>query len=344
MTAGRVNRYIPPRMVNAFIKYADGRTSTDASPESIAAALRDPRATFWVDMEAPSDEELSLLDDVFGFHPLAIEDTILYQQRPKIESYNHVGDACQQGYFYMVIHGPDLQHFRENLRTKELDIFVSERYLVTVHEEVHRSITDIVSRARSDPRRVLDPGVDLLLHNILDHLVDNYTPILDYLQEEIDDLEEQAATSPSPALLPRITQKKKELLNLRRIIGPQREVLAMLTRGEVPFIRESTRTYLRDVQDHLIRAVEMIELYRDLVIGARDIYMSSVSNDLNKVMKTLTLITVIALPLNVITGFFGMNFEFIPGLHLHWAFWLTVATMITAVVTLVLVFRRKRWM
>jgi magnesium transporter len=134
------------------------------------------------------------------------------------------------------------------------------------------------------------------------------------------------------------------LLNFRRIIGPQREVLAQLTRGEVPFIRESTRVYLRDVLDHLVRAVEMIELYRDLIVGTRDIYMSGVSNNLNRIMKALTIITVIALPLNVITGFFGMNFDDIPGLHSPLAFWITVAVMISAVTTLAIVFARKRWL
>src|SRR5918911_3587615 len=109
--------------------------------------------------------------------------------------------------------------------------------------------------------------------------------------------------------------KQRELLNLRRIVGPQREVVAQLARGEVPFIREGTRIYLRDVQDHLIRTVEMVELYRDLVMGARDIYLSSISNHLNQIMKTLTIISVIGLPLTVITGFFGMNFDAIPGLH-----------------------------
>src|SRR5688572_9631746 len=213
----------------------------------------------------------------------------------------------------MVIHGPDLATFKEKLRTKEVDIFVSERYLITVHEEPMQSIIEVKARAKTDARVLIDPGIDLLLHNILDHLVDHYRPIMDYLEVALDELEEEALTKPTPDLLTRIAARKRELLNFRRIIGPQREVIAQLTRGEVPFIRESTRVYLRDVLDHLVRAVEMIELYRDLIVGARDIYMSSVSNNLNRVMKTLTIITVIALPMTVVTSFFGMNFEGIRG-------------------------------
>lgn len=296
-------------MITAFIQFGDKRVSRDADLKTLTAALRDPGAVFWVDMERPTDEEIALLDDVFGFHPLAIEDTIQYSQRPKIESYNHVGDALQQGYFFMVMHGPDQETFKEHLRTKEMDMFVSERYLVTVHEEPMRSLAEVKARAETDPRIVLEPGIDLLLHSILDHLVDHYRPILDDVGADLDQLEEDALTNPTPDLLTRIALKKRELFEFRRIIAPQRDVLAQLTRGEVPFIRENTRIYLRDVQDHLIRTVEMVELYRDLVLGARDIYLSSISNNLNQIMKTLTIISVIALPMTVVTSFFGMNFK-----------------------------------
>src|SRR3954468_6309973 len=149
-------------MLTAFIKHGDGRVSRETSPAALAAAVRDPECVFWLDMLTASDEELGLLDEVFGFHPLAIEDTINYTQRPKIESYNHVGDACSQGYFYMVFHAPDLESFRENLRTKEIDMFVSERYLVTVHDEEFRSVLDLVQRATGDARLLLDRGIDML--------------------------------------------------------------------------------------------------------------------------------------------------------------------------------------
>ncbi|MGB7160382.1 MAG: magnesium/cobalt transporter CorA [Tepidisphaeraceae bacterium] len=334
-------------MVSAFIKFGDGRVSDDPSHRNLAAALRDPGAVFWVDIEKPEDEDYAILDEVFGFHPLAIEDSINRSQRPKIESYNHVGDACQQGYFYMVIHGAEVKGPREKLTTEELDMFVSERYLLTIHDEPMSSLQVLLGRARSDPRIVLDQGIDLLLHQVLDRLVDKYQPILDDFQDTLDELEEEAMNEPSPSLLPRITLKKRELLNLRRIIGPQREVLAQLTRGEVPFIRESTRIYLRDVLDHLIRAVETIELYRDLVIGVRDIYMSSISNNLNQIMKTLTIITVTALPLTVITSFFGMNFG-VPAfewlLHHPVGFWGSLLVTIGIVFGLLYLFRRKRWL
>jgi len=331
-------------MLTLLLKTGDGTIITEPTRANVLLGLRDSAAVFWLDMEQPTEDELSWLDDLFGFHPLAIEDTIQYQQRPKIEHYHHVGQSEQQGYCYMVIHGPDVQTFREKLRTKELDMFVSERYLLTIHEEIHRSINDVRARAIADPQRALDQGIDMLLHNILDVLVDAYMPILDYLQEEIDELEELAAMDPTPGLLPRITAKKRDLLTLRRIIAPQRDVLAQLTRGEVPFIRESSRLYFRDVQDHLVRAVEMIELYRDLVVGARDIYLSSISNNLNVIMKTLTVITVMAAILNVFTGFFGMNFEHLPGIHSRTAFYVTAVIMLMSMIAMLFVFRRRNWL
>jgi magnesium transporter len=329
-------------MLNAFIKFGDGTYSTDTSVETLNRALRDEKACFWLDMNEPTDAEYELLDSVFGFHPLAIEDVIGHVQRPKIESYNHTGDSAKHGYFYMVIHGPDLATFKEHLRTKELDMFVSERYLVTIHDEKMKSLEEVLGRCKADPKVVLEPGIDLLLHNILDHLVDHYEPILEYLGDELDKLEDEAAESPMRGFVQQVSARKRELLTLRRVIGPQREVLAQLTRGEVPFIRESTRVYLRDVLDHLNRAVESLELYRDLVQGVRDIYMSSISNNLNQIMKTLTIISVIAMPLSVVTSFFGMNFDE-PFFHNHKVFIGAMIFMGCAITTMLFLFHRKRW-
>lgn len=330
-------------MLTVFIKRADGSISNDTSPQSLSAALKDTTTTFWLDMLKPTDEEYSLLDEVFGFHPLAIEDSIQYTQRPKIESYQHIGDSCNVGYFYMVFHGPDLETFKEKLRTKELDMFVSERYLVTIHEDEFKTLGEVMARAKADARVVLDPGIDMLLYNLMDRITDAYMPILDYIGEEIDDIEEQALRAPTPDVLVEISERKRELLNLRRIVGPQREVVAQLTRGEVPFIRMETRAYFRDVQDHLVRTVETVELYRDLVLGARDIYLSSISNNLNQIMKTLTIISVIALPLTIVTSFFGMNFEAMPLAHSQWGFWIAMTGMLAMEMFMFWWFRKKKW-
>ena len=331
-------------MLTAFARFGDGKISRETSAEALSKVLCDPQARLWLDIENPSAEELAYLDTVFHFHELAIEDATHRAQRPKLEDYTQVSDVCQHGYYYMVIQGPDLESFKEYLQTKELDTFFSDRYLVTVHEKRMKSIEEVRERAAADANTIMERGIDWLLYNILDHLVDTYIPILDNLEEELDLIEEHALTQPTPDLLVRIAAKKRELLDFRRNIGPQREVIAQLTRGEVPFIRENVRIYFRDVQDHLIRTVETVELYRDLIMGARDIYLSSVSNRLNQIMKTLTVVSVIAMPVMMVTSFFGMNFESMPAIHSPTGFW--VAMGITTLFELILfwVIKRKGWL
>ena len=331
-------------MLTAFARFADGKISRETTPEALNRALMDPQARLWLDMENPTPDELAYLEKVFHFHPLAIEDATHRAQRPKLENYMQVADVCQHGYYYMVIHGPDLESFKEHLQTKELDCFFSDRYLVTCHEKRMKSIEEVRDRAGSDASTMLEKGIDWILYLILDHLVDTYIPILDNLEEELDTIEEHALTQPTPDLLVRIAAKKRELLDFRRNIGPQREVIAQLTRGEVPFIRESVRIYFRDVQDHLIRTVETVELYRDLIMGARDIYLSSVSNHLNQIMKTLTIISVIAMPIMAVTSFFGMNFEKMPAIHSPTGFWITMAFTGIFEVFVIWLIKRKGWL
>jgi magnesium transporter len=312
------------------------------SVEAVRGAIADAGAVFWVDVSDPGEAEYAMLGEDFGFHPLAVEDVAGHIQRPKLERYP--GDAGGRPYYYLVVHGPDVETFRTRLRTDELDAFVSERYLVTIHDKEVKSPDGVMARAERNPGAVLALGIDVILHQILDRMVDLYGPILEGIQEEIDEIEELAAERPDPALLPRIAGVKRDLLTLRKIIGPERDVVAQLMRGDVPFVRETTRIYLRDVQDHLTRAVETIELYRDLLLGTRDVYMSGVSNSLNQIMKTLTTISVVALPLTVVTSFFGMNFDAIPGLHSVAGFWGAVAVMGAFVAGFLWWFRRKGWL
>ena len=328
-------------MLKAFIRWNDGTITRETDAATLHRALNEG-AVLWLDMHCPSDDEVELLAEVFHFHPLAIEDSLKHSQRPKIEDYTRPDPACPYKYFYMVIHGPDLETFREQLRTKELDVFMSDRFLVTHHDEEFKSVSEVLARTEQDPRLMLEQGLDMLLYHILDKITDFYQPILDYLGEALDDLEDEALEKPRPDILGEIASRKRELLNLRRIVGPQREVIAQLARGEIPMIRESTRIYFRDVQDHLIRIVEMVEIYRDLVIGARDIYLSSISNHLNQIMKTLTIISVIGLPLTVVTGFFGMNFEE-QLFKSHNVFVGALVFMVCAVSVMLWLFWKKRW-
>ena len=266
-------------MLNAFIRYEDGRTERSDDLAVISDAFRQPTTSFWLDVLGPGAPDYALLRDLFGFHELAVEDVEKEVQRPKLESYAMVGDALKTDYFFLVIHGPDIDPDPNCLfQTTELDVFFSERYLVTLHDDPMMSVNEIHARVEANPVASLNQGIDILLYDLLDRLVDKYAPILDDFQETLDKLENEAIENPSQEFLLTISDRKTELLNLRRIMTQQRDVLGQLTRGEVPFIRELSRIYFRDVLDHLQREVETIDIYRDLLMGCRDIYMSSINN------------------------------------------------------------------
>lgn len=333
-------------MLNACIRFGDGRVETSTDPANLSVAFHDPSAQFWVDFCNPVESEFALLKDLFGFHPLAIEDVVHEVQRPKLESYAMVGDSLKTDYFFLVIHGPDLNPDPERLfQTTELDIFLSERYLVTIHERPMASVSEMSVRVRTAPEGRLKWGTDVLLYELIDRLVDKYHPILDDFQELLDTLEEQAIENPHSEFLVTISRHKTELLQLRRIMTQQRDIIGQLTRGEVAFMGQMSRIYFRDVLDHLNREVEAIDIYRDLLMGCRDIYMSSINNRLNRIMKTLAIISVVTLPLTVITSFFGMNFaDTIPGFTRPLTFAAAILLMISLPFFFLYLFRKNDWL
>jgi len=333
-------------MLNAFVRFGDGQVAHTTEPDKIAAAFHDTTAQFWLDIAAPDDSEYELLSDVFGFHPLVIEDVVHEIQRPKLESYAMVGDKLKTEYFFLVIHGPEIDPAPDCLfQTAELDAIFSERYLVTIHESHLGSVDALFARAHTDPEATLQWGIDVLLYELIDRLVDRYAPILDDFQEELDKLEEEAVENPPPEFAVHISNHKRELLNLRRIMTQQRDIIGQITRGEVPFMGMQSRIYFRDVLDHLNREVETIDIYRDLLLGCRDIYMSSINNRLGRIMKTLAIISVVTLPLTVITGFFGMNFaDTVPGFTKPITFAFAMLLMLCLPFLFLYLFRKMDWL
>jgi magnesium transporter len=256
-----------------------------------------------------------------------------------------VGDRLKTDYFFLVIHGPHIDPDPDCLfQTTELDIFFSQRYLVTYHEQPMSPVQEMFTRVEIDPE-VKQWEIDILLYELLDRLMDQYAPILDDFQETLDKLEELAIENPPPEFLVTISDRKTEPLNLRRIMTQQREILGKLTRGEVQFMGQLSRIYFRDVLDHLNRDVESIDIYRDLLMGCRDIYMSNINNRLNRIMKTLAIISVITLPLTVITSFFGMNFaDTIPGFTKPFTFAAAMLLMICLPFIFLFLFRKNDWL
>jgi magnesium transporter len=290
-------------------------------------------ATFWVDLSAPSDEELRILAEVFHFHPLSVEDARSELQLPKMEPY--------EGYLYLVLHGIDVKRSHQ-FATHDVDFFVGRNYLVTVHDGTSRSIgklRDVCNRHS----RVLAEGPIGLLHRIVDSMVDNYRPAVDKLEERITQMEELAFAG-EPNLVRRVIKLKRDLGGMRRVLTLQRDAIGRLARREFATISDEMAYRFRDVYDHVARLSEEASLFHERISGILEVNLSSVSNRLNQVVKVLTVMSTIFLPLTVLTGMWGMNIELphFPGGPAV-QFWWILALMIVIVAGMLAVFRRKGW-
>ena len=289
----------------------------------------------WVDLDQPTPDESNILRDVFHFHELAIEDALSEMHHPKVESY---GD-----YLYLILHGIDFKASEHCFTTKDIDFFLGAQYLVTVHPGVSRSIGKVGTVCNRDPR-VLGEGPGMLLYRIVDTMVDNYRPEVDKLSEKLDTLEEEVFEHPNTQLARMILNFKKDISSLRQIVLPQRDVVARLARREFPLISEPLSYGFRDVHDHLVRLADEAMFFQDRITSLLDANLAIVSNQLNSIMKILTVIATVFMPLTFITGLYGMNVD-LPhfGLGGITMFWVLMGLMTAIVGVMLFLFRRRGW-
>jgi len=291
-------------------------------------------ATVWVDLAAPTAEEGGILADVFHFHPLAVEDALSVLQFPKIESY--------KDYLYLVLHGVDVKKGGNRFATHDVDFFLGPNYLVTVHDGHSRSITAL--RAVCDrSARILAEGPVGLMHRIVDTMVDNYRPVMEEFEKRMTRLEEEAFNA-HESLVRQVIRLKRDLAAMRRVLLPQRDAIARLTRREFLQISDEMTYRFRDVYDHVVRLTEEMVLFQDRVTGMLEVNLATVSNRLNQVMKVLTVMSTIFLPLTVLSGMWGMNIPLptFPGGPAAQFWWIT-GIMVVMIATMLAAFRRKRW-
>jgi magnesium transporter len=289
----------------------------------------------WVDLDSPTPEEARILTDVFHFHDLAVEDALSETHHPKIESYG--------SFLYLILHGIDFNASEHCFRTKDIDFFLGTQYLVTVHAGVSRSIGKVNEVCgRND--RVLGEGPGALLYRIVDTMVDNYRPEVDKLEERLDALEDEVFEHPDTQLARRILDFKRDVSSLRQVVMPQRDAIGRLARREFPMIDEQLAYRFRDVYDHLVRLSDESMFFQDRVSSILDAHLSAVSNQLNQVMKVLTVFTTLAMPLAVLTGVYGMN---VPLPHFPGGegsqFWWVMGMMFAISGVMLLFFRRRHW-
>lgn len=314
---------------------------TDLKIGELQEAMQDPKSLLWVDFQAtPPAEDAPVLLNVFGFHPLAVDDALQESHVPKLDDWGE--------FLYIVLHAVEFDTEKnDELTTQELDVFLGQNYMVTHHDDAIPALDRVWSACQRD-ERIFRNGADHLLYRLVDEVVTSYLPVVEAMDDAIDRAEDQIFDRPTPRTLEQIFTLKRSVLRLRRIIGPQREVLNKLARDDFQVIDTRARVYFRDVYDHLVRQYDLAESIRDLVGGALDTYLSVINNRMNDVMKTLTIITTLFMPISFITGFFGMNY-FQPVTDLHeWtsrpAFILVSLIILLTPVGMYAWMRRRGWM
>ena len=305
-------------------------------PEEVGSFIGKKDTVLWVDVLKPSDKDMLFLEKHFSFHPLAIEDCLTTIQRPKIDSYD--------SYLFIVLHAATLAAHKDKASSLELDSFVGQNYVVTVHLKTISSVTTTWERCLKNTAIMLK-GSAFLFYFLADALVDNYFPILEKLDKEIQKTEDSIFKDGDSETLNKIFDLKENVLILRRILGPQRETMNFIARGGYePIIPRDLSIYFRDIADLLARINDNIDSYRDMLGSALDGYMSATSNKLNQIMKVLTIIATIMMPLTLISGIYGMNFRFMPELEWRYGYFVIVFVMLAIGGGMLMFFKKKNWL
>jgi len=290
----------------------------------------------WIDIDGVHQSDL--LDSVgkhANLHPLVMEDIHNTYQRPKVEDY--------EDYLYIVLKMISWNEETKEVQAEQVSLILGKNYVISFKEDPGDIFDPVRLRLREGKGRIRKMGADYLAYALLDQVVDNYFLVLENLGEQIEDLEEELITNPDASTLQTIHHLKRELIYLRKSVWPLREAISSLERGESPLFQPETLVYLRDVYDHTIQVIDTIETFRDMVSGMLDIYLSSVSNRMNEVMKVLTIIATIFIPLTFIAGVYGMNFVNMPELQWRWGYFLIWGVMVAVAVGMVIYFKKRGW-
>jgi len=313
----------------------------DLPPEKFPELIQNQQSVLWVDFITEPPEISQPILEAFGFHPLAIDDALQETHVPRLDDWGE--------YLYIVLNYMNFEPNGETWETEvdELDVFLGKNYIVTHHDYQISAVDETWVVCDRDERNV-QQGADHILYRITDHLMSNYMPTVEKIDAAIDEIEDQVFNRPSPRTLQKLFALKRVLLAMRRIIIPQREVLNKLARDDYQVIDHKDRVFFRDIYDHLVRLHDLNESLRDIVGGVQDTYLSSVNNRMNEIMKTLTVITVLFMPLTFLTGYFGMNFFEPLGNLTSWTttpvFYITLAVILLLPFGMYIWFRRRTWL
>jgi magnesium transporter len=300
--------------------------------------FRNSPSVTWINIDGLHQVDLlKKLGECYGFHPLVLEDILNTEQRPKVDDYTD--------YMYIVLKMIYNGKNNKDIITEQVSIIAGANFVISFQEGIEGDVfSPVRERIRNGKSRIRKLGSDYLVYSLIDAIVDSYFGILENLGETIEEVEEKVITNPEVQTVHDIHFLKRELIFLRKAVWPLREVISRLERAEPPLIKGDTKIYLRDIYDHTIQVIDTIETYRDMVSGMIDIYLSGISNRMNAVMKVLTIIATIFMPLTFLAGVYGMNFKHMPELDWAWSYPALWAVMILISISMLLFFKRKKWL
>lgn len=308
----------------------------EENPKTFEGKANQRGVSFWVDVEGENfDSEVKKVGEILDLHPLTIEDVLTAESRPIVKTF--------QNYLYILARIPAQRWEIGEMQTYQLTLVLGKNYLLSFHRKNLSSAEKLRENVARDPERYLGRGVDYLGYYFLDNLVDDYFPVLDRLEDEIGRVEDEVLIEPDEELLAEISDLRSDLIEIQRTAAPQREMAAKLARPETRFIPDDRKIYFRDIQDDLARISDLLTNYRELIGGARDMYMTAISNRMNEIMKTLTIVATIFIPLTFIAGIYGMNFEIMPELNWDWGYYGALGVMGVAALGMVYYFKKKDW-
>ena len=334
-TAGSFQRHLaaaPAATRRTVVCASNGQFHSYVDPAEIDELLTQKDTFLWLDLQNPQEHDIELLREEFKFHRLAIEDATRHHERPKLEAFDN--------YYFMVFYALS---YDTRLSGQAIGLFIGANYIVSVHQGAITTIDETIRRWQANAAEFgQDAGA--LLYALLDAIVDDYFPVIDQLAERVEDIEEQIFARFSDSALQEVFSLKRDLLAVRRVVAPERDVLNVLIRREVPIFERNSILYLQDVYDHIVRITDSIDTYRDLLSSALDAFLSVQSNRLNQIVKVLTIASIVLMSDALIAGIYGMNFEFMPELHSPYGYPFALGLMLALSVGLVAFFRWRKWL
>ena len=285
----------------------------------------------WIDLISPTKDELKILRETYKLHPLTTEDIFVKNTRVKIEIFPN--------YLFIIFYG---LYKNKKIEVKERDFIIGKKFLISSRLDETENIRELKKNSEK-LQKLMEKGMDFLLHKMIDYEIDNFFPALEDIDAQIDAIERKIIQKPEPRLLSKTIELKRTLVSIKKIVLPQRDKIALLAKSDLEFISPKAVVYFRDIYDHAVRVADTIDNYREATGSVFEVYMSSVSNNMNEIMKVLSIIATIMLPLTLIAGIYGMNFIAMPGLKSSNGFWAVILSMAILTILMVSYFRRKRW-